>query len=338
MRNKQRSNIDWIAQERTKIRSNLKFCLNPNCTNQTSKIAWCHTISQSKQLSVYVGGKCLVYQPHSGHLYKGKPNDFTRVRVSSALTFRGYCEKCDQTLFTDADQASGATDEFARQQGLRAISYRTWDTRFEYQVDLARANRAGRLSTTIPTVISNHPYFGSNRVSEQRYTELSFERARLAFSTNARLTHHFFELDADPGFRASGALPLTVNLAGGSIKIDWSDIQRLPLIVVSVLSVGGVPTLVVSYEKLLKRFGEKWVSIAREISDKGYLNNCLHWYFILNNIGATFPLGLFRGSKEREYRVAKAIENTRRATPEVRLRFYKHMWPELSHLKKLRIK
>lgn len=305
--------INEIAAERDQIKNKIQYCWNPACLGKPKKAVRCHTLSETKQLSVYTGNRCLIYKPHSGNIFKGVEPDFSETYISGALVFRGFCGSCDNRLFIDLDDAATATDEVARQQGLRSIAYRFWDNRLDYELSLLISRKTGFLTSAQPPAMSTHPYFGSCRASENQYTEWSFEKARDSYLNSESenlLCHTFFELSSDPGFRASCAAPLTFCISGAENPINWIDSKRMPLIIVSVLNIGTKYYIVVSFEKILNKFGKIFLRDIKNISEN--LNKLLHCYFFVNNVGGTFSVETFRRSIPRRKRVALEIEKNRK--------------------------
>lgn len=265
-----------MVKIRSSIFNSLKFCTTPECSSRTFQN--CHLIPESNQLK-YIEEelKAKWINPFPADIiFNDFKIDWRSTEIAHVLTFKGFCNDCDSSIFKEIDKHLELNEENMALLAYRAYGYLYWYDRFEAEVVTQLFAEMGKPLEEMPTVRQKDPRVAKNRKEEIEYEEQSnqvilqsirdeIQGVKKEFKTQA------FILVAKTNILFSCACPLTLDPYLNSVKIDWSTSKEPPKIYVHLLNTVKNGCFIFTWDKKYDEFAIPFVENFKSIpaAEKG---------------------------------------------------------------------
>lgn len=259
------------------------------------KFQACHTIPRAAQLKAISDDKkeAIWIPMRPAEMWSKKPL-WSRESIKRILTFRGFCNSCDNKLFGPIDGAFEEVDlNKAYLLAYRAFCYKAW--RNEVDANGLMLGLTYAKEKAIADGVFEQAKFDEelqNVVRDQLRQKMTNIQMANIFQNGlehqfyGRLKTRVFELDAKLDFRYSCAAPMTLDFLNRSLPINWGDCILDPIAFVSFLEVGGAPSLIVSwFDYIPNSISDKYVDVICEICDSEDFADVMVRYAVINNCG-----------------------------------------------------
>jgi len=271
----------------------VKFCVTPGCTEED--FAWCHVIPSSAQLKgLSEKGKLCWLPMLKGDLCTTKP--FWSISpISKTIIFRGFCSKCDASIFKKVDQPLSLDKETFALLAYRAACYFNWRAEVDLRGLMLEPVKLRELITKgmpLPPLkdkleeVSKPEIQSAIRHRDGVATIMDAVRSSVTKGDYDFLETKTFEFGCELPFRYSLAATFSSSLLGEYVNISTTECPQIPALFIHFLNIDGTTKLIFSWMKCVPdRYVDDWLRQFQEYSESGHLADVLLRYMFINNHG-----------------------------------------------------
>lgn len=312
---KQRNNLKGkITRSREQSYNSIEYCQTPNCNS--NKFQKCHLLPEASQLkSIEEKGEvCWINPKPATLMFKDIRTTWRQNNIASVLTFKGFCNQCDNNIFDLIDKPLNLIPEEMPLLAYRAFSYHYWIERFEADSSKKIYQLLGKRLSDIPPIRIDDLRVAKSREEEIQYEIQSDNYIRDSLlseieGNESNLKSHIFILKNKSDFLYSCATPLTLDILMNSVEINWETSWEPPKIFIHLLNYQNTSALILTWNEKFDQFAQRSIGIIKALNPVE-LKVVLLSNFSFNNMGlAVKPSFLKSIPIELDKRIRKEVEN-----------------------------
>lgn len=303
-----------LSRSREISYNSVEYCQTPNCNSL--EFQKCHLIPESSQLkSLEENGKVSWINPKPATMiFKSFEIKWRQNDIASVLTFKGFCNQCDNNIFEPIDKPLNLTVEEMPLLAYRAFSYHFWIERFEADSAERFYKHLGKSLKNIPPVRIKDGRIAKSREEEIKYEIQSdnFIRDNLLAEiakSESNFNSQIFILKEKSDFLYSCAVPLTLDIFMNSVQMDWSTSWEPPKLYFHLLNYQNTSAIVLTWDKKYEKFSQNLIGLIKALNPTE-LKVVLFSYFSFNNMGLVVKTSFLNSIPiELNKKIRKEIEN-----------------------------
>lgn len=271
----------------------ISFCATPNC--QESKLSWCHVIPSRAQLDGISESGNVCWLPMRERDRWTLNPWWSEDSIAKTIVFRGFCNKCDASIFRRIDQPLALDPESFALLAYRAACYWNWRA----EVDLRTAELIPLKTREItlgdhslPPLPEDHeealkPLIKNARDHRDAVCKMMASVRDQVLSSNfSFLESHVLDFRCDLPLRFSLAATFSLSLHYEHVDIRTHECPSTPALFIHLLNSGGSTKLILSWLKCVPdRYPNDWLTKFIYYSETGHLSDVLLRYMFIQNHG-----------------------------------------------------
>jgi len=278
-----------LVRSRERSYNSIEYCQTPNCSSK--EFQKCHLIPEANQLkSIEENGKVSWINPKpASMIFKNFEIKWRREDIASILTFKGFCNPCDNNIFKLIDQPLNLIKKEMPLLAYRAFSYHYWIGRFEADSAERCYKILGENLNNVPPARIDDPRVAKSRAEEIQYEIQSDYLIRDSLieeikGNQSKLKSEIFILKEKSDFLYSCAVPLTLDIFMNPVEINWSTCWEPPKLFFHLLNYQNTSALILTWDEKFEKFVRNFIGMIK-VLDPIELKVILFSYFSFNNMG-----------------------------------------------------
>ena len=278
----------------------VKFCVTDGCSE--TSFQWCHVIPMRSQLSSFAEDGKVCWIPMREHDRWTLRSWWSEDPISKTLVFRGFCNKCDSSIFSKIDRPIALDDESFLLLAFRAACYFNWRAEVNYRASHLLPEKIQEMAQSDPEIPPLQDRFELALASQIESTKLQrnvikqmTESIRDAVVSGAHniIRTKVYDINTDLPVRFSLAGCMVTSLRHEHIHISQIECPLLPAFFFHLLDVDGSTKLIFScLDCIPEHFSNAWIEELEIRSNSGHLADVLLRFMFINNHGLVFKPSL----------------------------------------------